>query len=431
MSNIQQHINQHNSIYNISIQPPTSLNGNVEIPTSKSIANRSIVIDALSNNTSTFQGATNCDDVAVMLNGIKGETCQLDIMASGTAMRFLTAYWSIQPNSTHILTGTERMKQRPIKVLVDSLQTLGADIEYMGKEGYPPLKINGKPLEGGTITMPADVSSQYVSALLMIAPLFTKGLTLTLKGTIASRSYIDLTIDIMTKYGAKVHWTDVDTIKVEPKRYEATQRIIENDWTSASYWYLHLALSDCQEAQITMKGLSESSKQGDSVVRYLFSLLGIKTVFTKETANNNMPTVVLSKDKMKVSMLHYDFINAPDLAQTMVVACVAMGIPFRFKGLSTLKIKETNRITALQSELFKLGFVVSNDKPNELSWNGERCAVTSTDINTFEDHRMALAFSALTYLFPNITINAANVVSKSYPHFWSDLEALGYLLKVK
>ena len=431
MSNIQQHIKQHDATYNISIQPPTSLSGNVEIPTSKSIANRSIVIDALSNNTSTFQGAANCDDVAVMLNGIKGETCELDIMASGTAMRFLTAYWSIQPNSTHILTGTERMKQRPIKVLVDSLRTLGADIEYMEKEGYPPLKINGKSLEGGMITMPADVSSQYVSALLMIAPLFTKGLTLTLKGTIASRSYIDLTIDIMTKYGAKVHWTDVDTIKVEPKRYEATQRMIENDWTSASYWYLHLALSDCQEAQITMQGLSESSKQGDSVVRYLFSLLGIKTTFIKETTNNNTTKMVLSKDKMKVSMLHYDFINAPDLAQTMVVACVAMGISFRFTGLSTLKIKETNRIAALQSELLKLGFVVNNDKSDELSWNGERCAVTSTDINTFEDHRMALAFSALTYLFPNITINAANVVSKSYPHFWSELEALGYLLNVK
>ena len=419
MNNIQQHIGQHDATYNISIQPPTSLNGNVEIPTSKSIANRSIVIDALSNNTSIFQGAVNCDDVAVMLNGIKGETCELDIMASGTAMRFLTAYWSIQPNSTHILTGTERMKQRPIKVLVDSLRTLGADIEYMGKEGYPPLKINGKALEGGTVTMSADVSSQYVSALLMVAPLFTKGLTLTLKGTIASRSYIDLTIDIMTSCGAKVHWTDVDTIKVEPKRYEAT------------HWYLHLALSNCQEAQITMKGLSESSKQGDSVVRYLFSLLGIKTAFIKESADNDMAKVVLSKDKKKLSMLHYDFINAPDLAQTMVVACVAMGIPFRFTGLSTLKIKETNRITALQSELLKLGFVVNNDKSDELSWNGERCDVTSTDINTFEDHRMALAFSALTYLFPNITINAANVVSKSYPHFWSDLESLGYLLKIK
>ena len=416
MNNIQQHIGQHDATYNISIQPPTSLNGNVEIPTSKSIANRSIVIDALSNNTSTFQGAVNCDDVAVMLNGIKGETCELNIMASGTAMRFLTAYWSIQPNSTHILTGTERMKQRPIKVLVDSLRTLGADIEYMEKEGYPPLKINGKALEGGTVTMSADVSSQYVSALLMVAPLFTKGLTLTLKGTIASRSYIDLTIDIMTSCGAKVHWTDVDTIKVEPKRYEATQRMIEND---------------CQEAQITMKGLSESSKQGDSVVRYLFSLLGIKTAFIKESADNDMAKVVLSKDKKKVSMLHYDFINAPDLAQTMVVACVAMGIPFRFTGLSTLKIKETNRITALQSELLKLGFVVNNDKSDELSWNGERCDVTSTDINTFEDHRMALAFSAFAYLFPNITINAANVVSKSYPHFWSDLESLGYLLKVK
>ena len=431
MNNIQQHIGQHDATYNISIQPPTSLNGNVEIPTSKSIANRSIVIDALSNNTSTFQGAVNCDDVAVMLNGIKGETCELDIMASGTAMRFLTAYWSIQPNSTHILTGTERMKQRPIKVLVDSLRTLGADIEYMEKEGYPPLKINGKALEGGMVTMPADVSSQYVSALLMVAPFFAKGLTLTLKGTIASRSYIDLTIDIMTSCGAKVHWTDVDTIKVEPKRYEATQRIIENDWTSASYWYLHLALSDCQEAQITMKGLSESSKQGDSVVRYLFSLLGIKTAFIKESADNDMAKVVLSKDKKKVSMLHYDFINAPDLAQTMVVACVAMGIPFRFTGLSTLKIKETNRITALQSELLKLGFVVNNDKSDELSWNGEQCDVTSTDINTFEDHRMALAFSAFAYLFPNITINTANVVSKSYPHFWSDLESLGYLLKVK
>jgi 3-phosphoshikimate 1-carboxyvinyltransferase len=340
----------------------------------------------------------------------------------------MTAYLSVLDGHCHTLTGTERMKHRPIGLLANALRHLGADISYLGEEGFPPLRIRGQELQGGLLEIPGNVSSQYISALLMIGPVLKNGLTLRLTGSIISRPYIDLTLSVMHQFGAEAEWTDIDTIQVAPVPYKERSYYIESDWSAASYWYEMMALSQNEDDEVRLEGLMDGSRQGDSSVRYIFSLLGVKTTFGT-TEPGKPTTVTLRRNGHRVPRLDYNFVNSPDLAQTFVVCCAVMGVPFHFRGLSTLKIKETDRIKALKTEMRKLGFVLSEGDGTELIWSGERCEPDlEPGIDTYEDHRMALAFAPAAFRIRGLKINQPQVVSKSYPRYWDDLEAAGFCI---
>lgn len=407
---------------------PEKLAQAICLPASKSISNRALVIYALSGGKNLPQNLSDCDDTDVIIKALRDMPEEINIKAAGTAMRFMTAYLSVT-KGTHVLTGTERMKHRPIGILVDAMKALGADIKYVETAGYPPLRITGKTLKGGLLAIPGNVSSQYISALLMIGPMLKNGLTLQLTGDIISRPYIDLTLWTMREFGAEAEWTSADTITVNPKAYQDREYFIENDWTGASYWYEMLALCKGRDSEIKLTGLMDGSKQGDSVTRYLFSLLGIKTTF--ETKKEGIPqTITLTQNGRCVPRLEYDFVNSPDLAQTFVVTCAAKNIPFHFKGLSTLKIKETDRIEAMKREMRKLGYVLHDANDSELYWNGERCEPSlELGIDTYEDHRMALAFAPYALTTEGLIINNPQVVTKSYPHFWDDLKNVGFKIE--
>lgn len=397
----------------------------VDLPASKSISNRALIIHALSGGSTLPENLSDCDDTSVIIEALRTMPEEINIKAAGTAMRFMTAYLSVTPG-THILTGTERMKHRPIGILVDALRTLGANIEYIGEEGYPPLRITGSTLKGGLLEIHGNVSSQYISALLMIGPMLKDGLTLRLLDHIISRPYIDLTLWMMGEFGAEAEWTSADTITVSPRPYKSRDYFIENDWSGASYWYEILALNDDPESEIRLTGLMDGSKQGDSITRYIFSLLGVKTKLQSKKAGIPQ-TITLKKNGHCVPKLEYDFVNCPDLAQTFVVACAAMNIPFHFTGLSTLKIKETDRIEALKTEMRKLGYVVKDIDGSELLWDGERCEPSlEQGIDTYEDHRMALAFAPYAMKHNGLVINNPQVVTKSYPHYWDHLRQAGF-----
>ncbi len=409
-----------------SILAPPHFDVTIDLPASKSISNRALIINALAGGTLNPNNLSDCDDTSVMLHALNDLPEVIDIKAAGTAMRFLTAYLGIT-EGTHVITGSERMKHRPIGVLVDALRYLGAEITYLGEEGYPPLRITGHHLEGGHIDMPGNVSSQYVSALMMTGPVMLKGLELRLTDEIISRPYIDLTLWVMREFGADAEWSDVDTITVKPKSYSRQEYLIENDWSGSSYWYELLALCNDYESKINLTGLMDGSRQGDSVARYIFSLLGVKTSF-KNHGQAVPTTVELSRHLRTIPRLDYDFIYSPDLAQTLVAGCCGMNIPFHFKGLGSLRIKETDRIEALKAELKKLGYVLESRDDTELFWNGERCEASMEPIDTYEDHRMAMAFAPLSVVFPGLRINEPQVVSKSYPHFWNDLRHAGFTI---
>lgn len=383
-----------------------------------------MIIHALSRGSVLPRNLSDCDDTEVIVNALRDMPPVIDIKAAGTAMRFMTAYLAVTPGE-HVLTGTERMKHRPIGVLVDALRYLGATIDYEGEPGYPPLRIVGRPLDGGVLEVPGNISSQYISALLMIGPALRHGLTLHLMGDVISRPYIDMTLWQMREFGAEAEWTDISTITVSPKPYALREYYIENDWSAASYWYEMVALGDA-DSEITLTGLMDGSKQGDSSVRYIFSLLGVGTEFAEQTSG--LPTTVrLRRNGRCVPRLEYDFINSPDLAQTFVVCCAALGVPFWFTGLQTLKIKETDRIEALKAEMRKLGYVLHDIGGRELVWNGERCEpMADVAIDTYDDHRMALAFAPLALKLGKIRINNPMVVTKSYPRFWDDLLSNGF-----
>ena len=410
------------------ITAPRQLNAIVSLPASKSISNRALIIYALSGGHLLPHNLSDCDDTEVILNALRYMPQEINIKAAGTAMRFMTAYLSVM-RGTHVITGTERMKHRPIRILVDALRELGADIEYVGEEGYPPLRITGRSLQGGMLEIDGNVSSQYISALLMIGPVLEKGLEVRLAGDIISKPYIDLTLWMMREFGADAEWTAGDTITVRPQPYKNREYFIENDWSGASYWYEMVALTGSRDTEVKLSGLMDGSKQGDSIVRYIFSLLGVKTTFeTKET--NKPQTVTLKCNGRCVPKLEYDFVNAPDLAQTVVATCVAKGVPFHFKGLATLKIKETDRIEALKREMRKLGYVLEDRNDSELIWNGERCEPSmEAGIDTYEDHRMALAFAPMALKHDGIVINNPQVVTKSYPYFWQGLQEAGFVIE--
>ena len=404
----------------IKVTAPAKIHTTIQLPSSKSISNRALIINALGNGTHHPENLSDCDDTRVMIRALNDEKETIDIMAAGTAMRFLTAYLSVTPG-TRIITGTERMQQRPIQVLVNALRELGADIEYVANDGFPPLRITGRELRKDTISLPGNVSSQYISALLMIAPVLTNGLTIRLTGDIISRPYINLTLQLMNDFGVRAEWTDDHRLKVEPQAYHSTPFYVESDWSAVSYWYQIVALS--KEAEVTLPGLFKDSYQGDSQVAGIFRSLGVETIYKDKT-------VILKKNGKSVERLDYDFINQPDLAQTFVVTCALLNIPFRFSGLQSLKIKETDRMAALITEMRKLGYILHETDGSVLSWEGERCTTEEHPaIDTYEDHRMAMAFAPTCLALPEILINNPQVVSKSYPRYWEDLRQAGFIIK--
>lgn len=398
------------------ITAPETINSSIWLPASKSISNRALILNTLSLTSFDIENLSDCDDTNVMVEAFRSGSNLIDVKAAGTSMRFLTAFLAITPGEW-IITGTERMQERPIHILVDALVSLGARIEYLGKIGYPPLKIKGTALDGGDIYLSGDVSSQFISALLMIAPTMSKGLTIHLEGNVISVPYIKLTLGMMAQYGVKTHW-EGNVIKIHPQEYRQTHYIVESDWSAASYWYEMAALAD--EARIELKGLFRNSMQGDSKVSELFLDLGVATEFTDKG-------IILTKTGNKTKKLFHNFVNEPDLAQTFVVTCCLMGIHFMFTGLQSLKIKETDRIEALKAEMKKLGYVIRDSENSILEWNGERCEPeTEPVIKTYEDHRMAMAFAPAAIKLGDIHIAHPNVVTKSYPAYWNDLKKVGF-----
>jgi 5-enolpyruvylshikimate-3-phosphate synthase len=398
------------------ISAPKTIYTDINLPSSKSISNRALILNALSKSTYPIENLSESDDTKVLLEALSTQSNLYDIGAAGTSMRFLTAYLSKVPGE-RILTGSRRMQARPINILVESLNTLGAHIEYAGNAGFPPLKIKGSALEGGDIYLSGGISSQFISALLMIAPTMTKGLTLHLEGDIISIPYIKLTLKMMEDFGVKADW-EGNVIKVYPNEYKPIHYKVESDWSAASYWYAIAALSD--DAKIELAGLNKDSGQGDSKVAELFVDLGIDTEFTQEG-------VILTKNGRKTKKMFYNFVNQPDLAQTFVVTCCMMGIPFLFTGLQTLKIKETDRIEALKAEIKKLGYIITDSKNSILEWNGETTTPEEfPTIATYEDHRMAMAFAPAAIKLQHLRIQEPKVVTKSYPMFWEDLQKAGF-----
>ncbi|MDR3269296.1 MAG: 3-phosphoshikimate 1-carboxyvinyltransferase [Tannerella sp.] len=400
------------------INAPAGLQASILLPASKSISNRILILNALSPHPQAIRNLSDCDDTEVMSYALRAGRPDVNIKAAGTAMRFLTAYLAGKAGQWTI-TGTERMKNRPVKILAEALNALGAQVEYMEKEGFPPLRIRGHALPGGEISLDGSVSSQYISALLMVAPAMTNGLRLHLTGDLVSESYLRLTVGLMKQFGITV-FENGQTFTVPPQSYAATPFTVESDWSAASYWYEMTALSE--RAEIRLAGLFPDSLQGDAAIVPLFETLGVETLFTSSGV------VLKRKARVPCERLTLDLVNIPDMAQTLAVTCVWLGIPFCFDGLQSLKIKETDRLAALRTELGRFGYRLTERDGRRLEWNGERCdAESSPTVKTYEDHRMAMAFAPLAMVRPEgVRIADAGVVSKSYPHFWSDLECAGF-----
>lgn len=406
---------------------PPSLSATIQLPSSKSLSNRALLLSAMSGPDSSVERMSACDDTFVMWRALTERTHVIDIMAAGTAMRFLTAFFAACPGEEHIMTGTERMRQRPIAVLVDALRQLGADISYEANEGFPPLCIKGRELKGGSITLPANVSSQYISALLMVAPVMTEGLELHLEGNIISRPYINMTVSMMRSFGADVQWTDEQTLCVKRQSYRPDViYAIESDWSAASYWYEMMALAPDAHSRIVLPWLHADSLQGDSAVRCYFEPLGVVTSFDAE---HDCAILTRSAQHLLPEGETYELnlVNQPDLAQTLVVTCALLRRPFRFTGLQSLRIKETDRMAALQNELakFDIALHIENDDTlyiKEYAENTPR--YNGTPIATYHDHRMAMAFAPACMVCEGVEIADSEVVSKSYPKFWDNIEQL-------
>ncbi|RXR35599.1 3-phosphoshikimate 1-carboxyvinyltransferase [Flavobacterium piscinae] len=410
---------------NVKLQQSTINNQQslIRITGSKSETNRLLLLQALHPNL-VLENTSNSDDSVLMLKAIqkpttdnRQQTTVIDIHHAGTAMRFLTAYFAIQVGKEVILTGSSRMKERPIKILVEALQQLGAEISYEENEGFPPIRIKGKKITQNKVALPANVSSQYISALLLIAPKLEKGLELTLEGEITSIPYIKMTLALLNEIGVETSFIQ-NQITVKPLHTINSQLLtIESDWSSASYWYSIIALSPIG-TQITLSSYKQNSLQGDASLVEIYKSFGVETFFKGNS-------IVLHKiNNLKPDTLNLKLNNSPDIAQTIAVTCFGLGLGCNLTGLHTLKIKETDRLEALKTELTKLGakVLVTNDSlilENSISIN-ENIA-----ISTYQDHRMAMAFAPLA-IKTSIIIEEAEVVSKSYPTFWEDLEKFGF-----
>ena len=401
------------------IEMPDKIQGVVQLPASKSISNRLLIIKALSSAQINISNLSEAQDTRTLASLLKSEDNTLDCGHAGTTMRFLTAYLSTTLNESRTLTGSDRMKQRPIGVLVDALKELGADISYLEEEGFPPLQINGGGIKGSEVTMNSNVSSQFISALILIAPTLPNGLTIHLTPDVVSQSYIEMTLKAIQHFGITVT-RENNSIHIENGEYKAGDLNVEADWSSASYWYSVVALA--ADAEIELLGLDQSSWQGDSIVSDIFTLLGVKTEYTQRG-------VMLTKTPVYAKELGYNFINCPDLAQTVCVTTAALGIASRYTGLDTLKVKETDRVVALKSELLKVGADIKERKIGEITCFPPPLACSGQSISTFEDHRMAMAFTPLACALGKINIEDPDVVAKSYPNYWRDMKSVGFKIE--
>lgn len=406
---------------NYKVISPEQIKCEVQLPASKSISNRALILNALSGSLATINNIAKCDDTDAMVAALASTASTVNIGAAGTAMRFLTAYFAMKCGNIVTLDGSERMRQRPIKVLVDALRSCGADITYALNEGVPPLLIKGKTLISSEIELTGNISSQYISALLMIAPCIKGGLTIKLVGNVISLPYIEMTLALMRQYGVD-SIVEGNIITIPEKEYRPLSFEVESDWSAASYWYELQAL--LPNSEIRLKGLYKDSVQGDATVSNYFALLGVATEYESDgvilSTNINAP---------KINFLELNLINQPDLAQTIVVTACLLNIPFHISGLATLKIKETDRIEALRTQLLKLGYVIAVNDDYSLLWNGETVDVKSSPvIATFEDHRMAMAFAPASIAHNGIEIADIDVVSKSYPQYWNHLHLAGFKL---
>ena len=414
-----------------SIQQPAS----IKITGSKSETNRLLLLQALFPNL-TLENTSNSDDSEVMSRALNSQLTThnsqlIDVHHAGTAMRFLTAFFAIQEGKEVVLTGSSRMKERPIKILVDALNQLGAEISYEENEGFPPIKIKGKKLTQSKVSLPANVSSQYISALLLIAPKLENGLELTLEGEITSIPYIKMTLALLNEIGVTTSFVGNEISVKSQFTIHNSQFTIESDWSSASYWYSIVALSEIG-FQVTLSSYKENSLQGDSALVNIYQDFGVETTFNTDNS------ITISKERLHNSQLtthNSQLNNSPDIAQTIAVTCFGLGIGCNLFGLHTLKIKETDRLEALKTELTKLGAEISvtNDslhlKPNDLFKSGNSLPLEGCPkggVATYQDHRMAMAFAPLALKVP-VIINNAEVVSKSYPDFWNDLALVGII----
>jgi 3-phosphoshikimate 1-carboxyvinyltransferase len=404
----------------------SNIQGEITLSGSKSISNRVLLISALCDSSFEILNLSDSDDTVTMAKLINSQDEILHAHHAGTTFRFLTAYLATKPG-TQTLTGSERMRQRPVKALVDALNDLGANIEYLENEGYPPIKINAPKDEWqNEITLPANISSQYISALLMIAPVLPEGLTIHLEGEIVSKPYIDMTLSIMRDFGIEAIWTE-NSIHIEHQKYKAVDYHIEADWSAASYYYIIAGLSD--QCDITLKGLHQQSTQGDAAIVAVGEKFNIHTIFGQHQIK-----IVKSKDEGAIPLFEYDFLNTPDIAQSVAALCGGLGTSGLFSGLQTLRIKETDRIAALQNELLKINVFLTKmptkfSQKTGIEYYMQEGKADNLDsipsFDTYNDHRMAMSLAPLALKFP-IVINEANVVSKSYPKYWEDLQKIGF-----
>ena len=400
--------------------PDGKIEGRVSLPTSKSISNRLLIISKLSKNGGfPIEGLSDSDDTKLLQRGLESLSDTIDIGHAGTSMRFLTAYFAAT-GQVRTITGSDRMKNRPVSDLVDALNQLGADIVYLEKSGYPPVRTSGKAFSGDAIEISGNVSSQFITAMLLIAPTLPNGLTIRINGDPVSASYIKMTLELMQQAGVNSRF-EKNVITVARQDYRSEGMCVERDRSAASYWYQIMILAN--DAKLLLEGVTEKSLQGDAVISQLARQFGVNTEYTPEGA-------VLTKIKKKCPAFDYDFINIPDQVQTLAVTCCLNNTRFRFSGVQTLRVKETDRIAALQNELLKLGFCIKETNPGVLEWDGERVETQrNITVSTYNDHRMAMAFAPAAIHFPELKIENPDVVSKSYPNFWEDLKNVGVKLQ--
>jgi 3-phosphoshikimate 1-carboxyvinyltransferase len=421
------------SMYRIS-NPGKSLKGSIQLTASKSESNRALIIQALSKDKFQIKNLATAQDTQTLKEILAADQLHqqsadkkkertYDVGPAGTTMRFLTAYFASTPG-TRVLTGSDRMKQRPIGILVEALRELGAKITYLEKEGYPPLRIEGKVLKGGQIEMDGNISSQFISALLLVSPALQNGIVINFKGEVTSRPYINMTLKMMEEFEVVGTWHD-HSISVSRQKYQRNgditgEYLVEGDWSAASYWYAFAALAD--EVDFTIKGLKSASMQGDSIVAELFNFFNVNTTY----ANDG-----IHLKKKIIHNLHFgfDFSDCPDIAQTVAVVAALLKIPVHFNGLHTLRIKETDRVKALKDELAKVGVMVKVFGDDAMEIISSELYSPTASIKTYEDHRMAMAFAALAMKYDSILIEHPDVVKKSYPGFWNDLKKTGFTIQ--
>lgn len=398
------------------------IEGAVQLTGSKSECNRALIIQALSEGRVGIDNISNAADTVTLIQALesakkaKNEVVKIDIGPAGTAMRFLTSYLNVI-NGSFELTGTQRMQERPIGVLTDALKILGADISFLKEQGFPPLSIRGgMQQKTNEVQINGNISSQYITSLLLIAPVLENGLTLKIQGDLTSRPYVSMTLEMMAKAGITYIW-DENTIHIPAQPYQKTTLEVEPDWSAASYWYSMVALS--KSGELLLKGLKKNSVQGDSEIARIMTHFGVKSTFLEKG-------VLLQKSNEKSDKTHFDFIECPDLAQTIVVLATALKKDLSLSGLETLKIKETDRVAALQNEIGKYGGELTEDNGTYYLKTENVHFTDGLQFATYEDHRMAMAFAPLALMGVTIKIEEPEVVVKSYPDFWTDLEKTGF-----